>query len=111
MTPTGAGTPLDLRIDRLRLAIRNAAGHEHRLGPIAERAAALLARGLDAPRPGGRLPAPARPARSPVRVDLARMSDDAVAHRIARAWLAVLTPTSGADHTAAGERRGASWSR
>jgi hypothetical protein len=36
---------LELKIDRLVLTIANGAGHEHRVRPIAERAAALLAEG------------------------------------------------------------------
>jgi hypothetical protein len=36
---------LDLKIDRLILTIANGAGHEHRVGPIAERAVALFAEG------------------------------------------------------------------
>jgi hypothetical protein len=34
---------LELKIDRLVLTIANGAGHEHRVRPIAERAAALFA--------------------------------------------------------------------
>jgi hypothetical protein len=36
---------LDLKIDRLILTIANGTGHEHRVGPIAERAVALFAEG------------------------------------------------------------------
>jgi hypothetical protein len=36
---------LDLKIDRLVLTIVNGAGHEHRIGSIAKRAAALFAEG------------------------------------------------------------------
>jgi hypothetical protein len=36
---------LELKIDRLVLTIANGAGHEHRVRPIAERAAALFAEG------------------------------------------------------------------
>jgi hypothetical protein len=36
---------LELKIDRLVLNVANGAGHEHRFGPIAERAAALFAEG------------------------------------------------------------------
>jgi hypothetical protein len=36
---------LDLKVDRLILTIANGTGHEHRVGPIAERAVALFAEG------------------------------------------------------------------
>jgi hypothetical protein len=88
----------DLRIERLRVRVENAAGHAHRLEPVTRLAAALLAERL-----AGRLttgpalrPASAPLVAAPVRVSLARMSDEAAARRIASAWLAVLTPGSGA---------------
>ncbi len=80
----------DLQIDRLQLNITNAAGHEHRLQPIARRAAALLAAGLDERRWSGsgrsidHLNAPA------VSLDLNRMSDAEAAQAIADAWLEAL---------------------
>ncbi len=38
---------IDLKIERLRLNIQNAAGHEHRIEPIALRALTLLANKLE----------------------------------------------------------------
>lgn len=90
MMPTPCRTALDLRIDLLRLTIRNAGGHGHRLRPITARAAAILAERLDTRRTGGPAGALALVA-APVRVDLASMSNDAAAHAIASAWLAALT--------------------
>jgi hypothetical protein len=84
-----------LMIERLRLRLEPGAGHEHRIGPIARRAAMIFAErlherlGLEPP------PAPARVDQlvgEPVRLDLSRMSDDAAAGRIAGAWLAALAP-------------------
>jgi hypothetical protein len=94
MMPAPFRASLHLRIELLRLTIRNAAGHEHRLRPITARAAAILAEGLDTRRTSGP-PAPAGAlalVAAPVRVDLARMSDAAAARAIASAWLAALTP-------------------
>jgi hypothetical protein len=81
----------ELRIDRLRLRVHNAAGHEHRLEPVARLAATLLAERLAGRLPGGPAAA-AHLVAAPVRVSLAAMSDDAAAERIASAWLAALTP-------------------
>jgi hypothetical protein len=80
----------DLTIDRLQLNITNAAGHEHRLQPIALLALDLLAKRLDEHQGSGQrtsidnLNAPA------VSLDLNRMSDTQVAQAIADAWLEVL---------------------
>jgi hypothetical protein len=93
-------TPLDLRIDRLRLVVRNAAGHEHRLASITERAAALLAHGVDARRAGDVRAVSAAAAPS-VHIDLARMTDAAVAQRIVATWLAALAPRADARLAAA----------
>ncbi len=113
MRPTTSRAALDLRIELLRLTIHNAAGHEHRLGPIAARAAAILAERLDARRTSGP-PVPTGPtplAAAPARVDLARMSNDAVAHEIAGAWLAGLTPGPRGDRADVRERTKPPWSR
>lgn len=80
----------DLNIDRLQLNITNAAGHEHRLQPIALLALDLLANGLDQRRwsgQGGRIDQLNAPA---VSLDLNRMSDTEVAQAIADAWLEAL---------------------
>jgi hypothetical protein len=39
---------LELKIDHLNLNMENAAGHEHRVRPVAERAVALLSNRLEA---------------------------------------------------------------
>ena len=79
----------DLKIDRLRLNIDNAAGHEHRLQPIALRAVALLAERLDGL-------AVSRDrwdtiAGEPVDLQLNVMSDEQAADGIATAWANALT--------------------
>jgi hypothetical protein len=87
---------LDLQIDRLSLTLAGAAGHEHRVEPIAARAVALLGERLDrllaegAARPAagaaGALEAP------PVNLDLAASTDEDAAGLLADALLAALAP-------------------
>lgn len=84
---------LDLKIERLKIEINNAAGHEHRMGGIAERAAALFAQQIDIRYGEGN----AYPARDvavvsgrPVDLDLSRTSDEYAARSIAGAWLDAL---------------------
>jgi hypothetical protein len=79
---------LDLRVDLLRLEVLNPRGHEHRLGAIAERAAAIFAR-----------EAAGRWAESGIRrevetvtggkvdIDLNTTGDENAARAIAAAWL------------------------
>jgi hypothetical protein len=81
----------DLKVGLLALHIENVAGHEHRIRPIAARAAALFgdgmqdscadAKGLSLSENLGFLNA------SPVNVDLSTMTDEHAAASIARAWL------------------------
>jgi hypothetical protein len=85
---------LDLKIDCLQLTIENAAGHEHRLQPIAARAAVIFAERLNERwAEGGRalasmsidsLSAP------PLSLSLNDMSNEQAAQAIAIAWLAAL---------------------
>jgi hypothetical protein len=85
---------LDLKIDCLRLRIHGGAGCGHRAGPIAERAAGILARRLEerwqaskrdaGPQSVERASVPA------VRLDLRAMTDDQAAAEIARACLEAL---------------------
>ena len=83
---------MDLKIDRLLLNIENGSGHEHRVGPITERAVALFAeraaKSLEgkAPRSGtfDSLSGP------PVDLNLNSTSNEQAAHAIADAWLHVL---------------------
>jgi hypothetical protein len=80
----------DLNIDRLQLNITNAAGHEHRLQPIALLALDLLANGLDQSRwsgQGGRIDQLNAPG---VSLDLSRMSETEASQAIADAWLEAL---------------------
>jgi len=81
---------LDIQIDRLQFEISNAAGSEHRIRPIAARAAALFAARLEEQWPDDPGPV-ASAARSvsadPVNVNLQGMSDEHVARAIAEAWL------------------------
>jgi hypothetical protein len=82
---------MDLRIDLLRLDLISAAGHEHRIEPIALRAATLLAERLAARAAAGvhrepqAIDAVTAPAAS---IDMARTSDAEAADQIADAWLA-----------------------
>jgi len=83
------------RIDVLGLSIENASGHEHRVQPIAARAAALfaerleerLARKAGAPGPG----VLDSVAASPLDLHLGSMSDQDAASKIANAWLEAMT--------------------
>ena len=84
---------IDFVIDCLRLEINTAAGHEHRVQPVALRAAELLAARLsqqyaDAGHQNsanlGTVPAPS------VNMDWSRTSDEQAADQIARAWLSAL---------------------
>ena len=83
---------IDLKIERLKLNIDNAAGHEHRIHPIALRALALLAARLDGPR--GIKVSRARwdaIAAEPVDLQLNTMSDEQAAEGVANAWANALT--------------------
>jgi hypothetical protein len=104
----------DLTIELLRLTFANGAGHEHRIEPITRRAAAILAERLDerlarepaaAPASADHLEVPA------LRVSLAAMCDDEVAHGIANAWLAALAPAPEWAARAGGAEGGDSWPR
>jgi hypothetical protein len=104
----------DLTIERLRLTLANGAGHEHRIGPIARRAAAILAECLDErlAREPGAAPAGADHLEAPaLRVSLDGLSDDEAAHGIANAWLAALAPATPGPAQVGGEERGGSWRR
>ena len=85
----------DLKIERLRLNIGNAAGHEHRVRPIALRAVALLAERLDGPRGIGAAGLSQRQwdtlSARPVDLQLDAMSDEQAAEGIASAWTNALT--------------------
>jgi hypothetical protein len=84
---------LDLTIERLRLNMNDAAGHEHRIGPIAARAAALFADRLEErfgerySQDSGRM---AGISAAPIRLDLNRMNDERAANHVANAWLDAL---------------------
>jgi hypothetical protein len=83
---------LELTIDRLRLQIIDGAGHEHRVGPIAARAAVLLGDRILAlsdvasegitDRRDEQFQAVSVP---PVSLDLGRMTDQEAAEHLARA--------------------------
>ena len=85
----------DLKIERLRLNIENAAGHEHRVHPIALRAVALLAERLDGP--GGTEVSRLSQRHwdtlnaRPLDLQLDFMSDEQAAEGIASAWANALT--------------------
>jgi hypothetical protein len=85
---------LELKIDQLNLNIQSAAGHEHRIQPIAARAAVIFAARLNERWPDGggypdsgsidSLSAP------PLNLNLNDVSDEQAAHEIATAWLEAL---------------------
>ena len=78
---------MDIKIDSLRITFENAAGHEHRLRPIAARAAAIFAERLsdcEGLRDMANLSA------SPVNVNLDVTTDEEAAYAISRAWLEAL---------------------
>ena len=85
---------LDLKIDLLSLNLANAAGHEHRIQSIATRAAALFAERLEERWANSNGPSGAAAlediAASPVSINLASMSDQEAANKIASVWLEAL---------------------
>ena len=85
----------DLKIDRLKLNINNATGHEHRIRPIALRAVALLSERLDGSSGLSRDRWDAVAA-TPIDLHLNVMSNEQAAQGIATAWANALTgETSG----------------
>lgn len=85
---------LELIVDRLSLAVAGAAGHEHRLEPIAARAVALLGERLDRLLADGALRPAAGAAQAlqapPLHLDLAASTDEDAAGLLADALLAAL---------------------
>ena len=80
---------LDLKIDRLILNIENGSGHEHRIGPIVERAVALFAERAVTSSEGETARPDALQAVSGRAVDLNlnSTSNELAARAIADAWL------------------------
>jgi hypothetical protein len=84
---------MDIDIELLQMNIDDASGHEHRIRPIAARAAEILAARFTERQPGRN----SRWARVPrvdagtVELDLDRMSDERAALSIAAAWIEALT--------------------
>jgi hypothetical protein len=81
---------LDLQIDRLQVEINNAAGHEHRIRPVAERAVSLFAARLEE-RCENVPDAVAHVNAAPVNVDWNHMTDEQVAGAIAETWLGAVS--------------------
>lgn len=85
---------LDIRIESLRLEISDAAGNEHRIAPIARRAAELLAERLEQQQSAtgaGRASAEIESVSAgALSLDLSRTTDEQAAHDIAAAWLDAL---------------------
>ncbi len=81
---------VDLKIERLRLNLANATGHEHRVQPITLRAVALLAERLDGP---GNIQSRHLDSLNAEAIDLNlnEMSDEQAAEGIATAWANALT--------------------
>jgi len=78
-----------LNISKLKLAVTNASGHEHRMRPIAAAAARMFAA-----RAGERWPAASASidslAAAPISLDLAATTNHEAATRIAGAWFDAL---------------------
>jgi hypothetical protein len=83
----------ELTIDLLRLNLENGDGHEHRVGPIAERAAALFAEkaALSLKLQASRSAVFESLANEPIDLDLNVTSNEQAAGAIADAWLQALT--------------------
>jgi hypothetical protein len=77
----------DIKVDCLQIEVENATGHEHRIRPIAMRAAELFADRLG--EYSGKYDVEALQA-VPVTLNLAHSTDEHAAYMIARAWLAAL---------------------
>lgn len=75
---------LDVKIDCLRIDMESAPGHEHRIRPIAARAAQVFAERLS--EYAGSCCLEALHA-APVSLDLSSTTDEHAAHTIAAAWL------------------------
>jgi hypothetical protein len=74
---------LDIQIDTLRLDVSNFPSSQRRIGPIAQRAAAIFAARL-----AEELPVPSQePAARPAKLDLNRMRDEEAAQAIADGWI------------------------
>lgn len=85
---------MDIDIELLQLTIDDASGHEHRIRPIAARAAEILAMRLHERQERGddcraRHASPMKP--DPIRLDLSRMSNERAALSVAAAWMEALT--------------------
>ena len=84
---------LDLKIDCLRLDFDNAAGHEHRIAPIAQRSVAIFAERLGERIAAGEQLNATRVAEldaREVKVDLTETGGEQLAQSIAEAWLSAL---------------------
>lgn len=83
---------LDLKIECLRIELHDVAGHEHRVGCIVQRAAALLTEQLQLRYGNGVYPARSeqRLKAPPISFDLNRISDESAARAVADAWLDAL---------------------
>lgn len=77
----------EIKVDCLRIEVGNAAGHEHRIRPIAMRAAELFADRLGTY--AGKYDLEALQG-VPVTLNLGSTTDEHAAYAIARAWLAAL---------------------
>ena len=84
----------DLNVDRLGLSFSNVQGHEHRIRPIAARAAAIFAERVEVycgnagPLPAARNVGSVSAA--PLNLNLRTMTDEQAAQSIATAWLEAL---------------------
>jgi hypothetical protein len=83
----------ELNIDLLKLNLENGTGHEHRMGPITERAVALFTErvSISLQSAGSRSVKFESLAGNPVDLNLNSTSDEQAAHVIAESWLQALT--------------------
>lgn len=94
MTRPARGVPR-VTIDSLAVTIDNAAGHEHRIGAIAARAAEMFAQRLSDRLNGSAWPWSPNSIEGLAHVplfDLGLMSDEEAAREIASAWLDAVAP-------------------
>lgn len=81
----------NLKIGSLHVNFQNASGQEHRLAPVAGRAArifsARLGQSMEKLSLYGRHSSVASLTADPIDFDLRGLSDDEAAHRVASAWL------------------------
>jgi hypothetical protein len=85
---------IDIKVDALQINLTGAEGHEHRIRPVATRAAAIFAERVEVYCGEDRGASSSRKVDSvnagPLNVDLTSLTDEQAAQSIAKAWLDAL---------------------